>query len=309
MPVVLTAAAVWLGGVARGQSDDQAFLDLRPHFVQGRVSTYRVWSLRQQTQKVTANEHSQSFDTHLELEGEITWTVRRVRSNGSATCVMTLLWMTSTSTGPDGATQHTDSRRSSGKPASLHKLLRAITGVPVTVDVGPDGSVLSATGIGAIGRKVPQGTTVPDALDFMESASDLATISGAKAKSTLGDQWVVSYRWNHPLGKLRQTMRYNLQTVEDIAEIPVATVTGTARLKLDADPLPAPPGVGGRSQARLIDGDVQTQVMFDLHRHEAIGRNTLEHRLVKIDLRWPKHTITRTIDEHIHSQVIRIAER
>ena len=58
----------------------------------------------------------------------------------------------------------------------------------------------------------------------------------------------------------------------------------------------------------MTDGQIVTQVMFDLQRREAVGRNTMESRVIEIDVRGPQQSFKRTIDEQIHSQVLRVAE-
>lgn len=307
--IVLIGAVSWRTGPVWAQADHPT-LDLRPRFVQGRTTKYHVWSNRQQFQSVAIGPRNREFETRFEIEGEITWTVNRVRQNQSATCSMTIQWMTAQYTGPDGKTQHSDSRKSRGLPESIHGLLRAMMGMPVIIEVEPDGSVRSAKGIDAIRRSAPKDANVPDERDFIESASDLATIVGAAANVAIDDQWKTQLDTNHQFGLLHQSMRLTLSSVETIADIPVATVTGIGRLEFepDKDLLPKMPSRDWKVRARMTNGQIVTQVMFDLQRREAVGRNTMESRVIEIDVRGPQQSFKRTIDEQIHSQVLRVAE-
>jgi len=307
---MLVVAVLLPGSDTSAQSNRQT-VDLRPHFVQGQTTKYHIWSLRQQTQSVTIGNNSHDFDSRFEIEGEIVWTIHRVGHDGSATCLMTVEWLTAQYTSPEGQTQYSDSRKMRGEPAALHGLLRAMAGVDVTVEVESDGTVRSVHGIDAIERAAPQDVAVPDELDFIESASDLATIAAAGALVAINDRWEARLVGNHPLGKIHQLMRYQLQSVEQIADIPVATVTGSAKLKfeLDKDRLPKVASRDWRVSAKMTDGQIDTQILFDLQRHEAVGRNTLETRQVDVKLSGPQQSILRRIDEQIHSQILRVHEK
>lgn len=305
---VLVAWACWTRPTV-AQTSAQTF-QLRPRFVEGHRSRYEIWSLREQTQSVTVAGQSRDFETRFEIEGQVTWTVQSVSSNGKAVCVMTMDWITTRLEGPDGRTVQSDSRRAQGEPESMHQLMRAMTGMPVTVQVGADGSILAVRGVEAIRRRAPQDSDVPDELDFEESASDLATLCGAPPSIAAQDGWNVGFTWNHQLGKMHQSMRYTLQGVEEIEGIPIATVTGQAKLRLEPDQkrLAEAADRGWPVRVRLTGGLVHTQVLFDLQRFEAMGRNTIETRHVEMNIQAPNQPITRTIDEQIHTQVLRVGE-
>jgi hypothetical protein len=59
---------------------------------------------------------------------------------------------------------------------------------------------------------------------------------------------------------------------------------------------------------RLIAGQVDTQVMFDLQRHEAVGRNTVEQREFDIRIRTEEAAFTNHIREIIQGQALRLSE-
>lgn len=290
---------------------EQTSIDLRPHFTQGHTTRYHVWTQRQQTQSVTLGSRSQNFETSFEIEGEVTWTVKQVRPDGSAICLMNTDWLAATFIGPKGQSKRCDSRKANGKPEQLHGLLRAITGIPIKIEADADGSIINATGTDQVKRKAPKDIDIPDAIDFMESANDLATLAHAPTAAMINDSWNAKFIWNHQMGKMHQSMRYTLNGVEDIQGIPVATVTGVAQLKMEPneDRLKAQAGKGPKMKTRMTDASLESQIMFDLQRHEAVGRNTTEYHRIQIEMRLPQQTMTRTIDEHIHSQTLRIDEQ
>lgn len=301
---VLTAQS----GFAAEQPDQQA-IDLRPRFMEGSRSQYTVWSRRQQRQSFKIGPRSHDVDTRFEIEAQVTWAVEKAQPDGSATCVMTLDWITSELTGPDGQVHRSDSRRSTGQPEALHQLLRAMAGVPVTINVKADGTVVGAKGFEGMKKRVPDQMHTPDERDFMESASDLALIAAAPSAVAVDGKWDAQFTWNHQMGQLHQSMSYKLSGVEEVEGIPLATVTGSARLRLEPDPKLLPNIQGVRTDTRLLDGHAETQIMFDLRRREAVGRNTTETRKIEIVMRGPKQSITRTINEQVHSQVLRVAEQ
>src|SRR5690606_28530873 len=119
-----------------------------------------------------------------------------------ATCSMTLDWMTAVLTGADGERFRNDSRRGSGDAPPVHDLLRAMTGTALTVEVAADGQVARVGNVEAMRRRAQDASMVPEELDFIESATDLAVLAGAPAEVRPGGTWRASFRWTHDLGHL-----------------------------------------------------------------------------------------------------------
>jgi hypothetical protein len=290
-------------------------IDLRPRFQPGQTSRYEIWTLRETGVTLAASGRSQSLATRLEIKGEVAWSVEKVNPDGGAVCVMTIDWMTADYTNPQGETTQNDSRRASGGTEAIHKVIRAMAGVPVRVEVGADGSILNASGAEAIERKIGKALHPPDDLDFMESAADLATVIAAPAAAKIKDQWTADNTWNHDMGKMRVALDQTLGSVEEIAGIPVATVTGMAKLTLQPDVTKVLPreALEGPNAAkvdiRLVSGTLTTQVMFDLQRHEAVGRNSTQETQIEMRVRVADQTMTRTINETLQSQALRIEEK
>ena len=160
--VVVSIIALYPFSTVRGEQTPLT-ADLRPHFTPGRVTRYHVWTQRQQKQIVVVGDRSQEFESSFEIEGEVTWTVKQVRPDGSAICLMNTDWLVATLINPKGDTQRCDSRKTTGQSEQLHGLLRAIAGVPIQIEANADGSIVKATGIDQVKRKAPDDTDVPDA--------------------------------------------------------------------------------------------------------------------------------------------------
>jgi hypothetical protein len=286
--------------------DPQAVV-LRPLPIPGKTTRYRLWTMRDQTVTMAAGPNRRSMSNRMEVEGECTWVIGAVRPDGGFTATMTMDWMTARLTMPDASVQNNDSRRPRGDTEAVHTLLRAMSGVPLTFDVAADGTVASVRGTEAMKRKAGD-VPVPEDLDFIESASDLAMISAAPATLASGRSWDTRFRWSHEAGWLHHDMRYTLGGVEEIEGIPVANVAGVARTRLEVDRSKIPRD-GPPIDIRQRSGGVQTQIMFDLVRREAVGRNSSETRVIETNIRLPQATLSRTIDEVINSQVLRIEER
>ncbi|MEX0774996.1 MAG: DUF6263 family protein [Phycisphaeraceae bacterium] len=286
-------------------------IDLSPQFVQGRTTHYEFWSLRQHS-GVTRMPDLQpmTFTSAIEMTGQVTWTVQRVAADGSAMCIMTINWATSKNTDNEGTTTAADSRQAKSDDEHAHNFLKAITNVPLTVQVAADGSITKVTGVDAIKRKGGEDLNELDELDFIEVASDLATLPGGPSElpgaAAVGKTWRQDYTWNHDMGKVHQPMRYTVSSYETIAGIGLVTVDGKAKTRFEPkkqdDELPV--------DVRMTRGQVTTQIMFDMYRHEAVGRNTLESRDFEVKVKMPDNAmITSTVSETVQGQVLRIAEK
>ena len=283
-------------------------INLRPKFVAGRTTKYEVWSLRKQSIAMSFMGESQKMESVLETQGEVTWRVDRVNADGSATCTMTLNWLTATSKSTDTEPIQVDSRKATGDNAMMHELVKAMSGAPIAVEVAADGTVTKVKGVDAIHAKLADAENAPDELDFQETAADLATITAAQETIAMGRNWKHAAAWNHELGKMHHDTTYTLDGVEQVADIPIATVTGVAKLRLDLDKdkLPAD---GPKLDVKLKSGQATTQIMFDLSRGEAVGRNSTMTTNIEARLTHNGQTLTRIMDETVQSQSIRIAEK
>lgn len=317
--VMATPAPGSTPGSAPGNSnavDGITTVDLRPQWAEGQSARYEFWNQMEQTSHVKLDDKSQTTASTIEVEGEVTWTVDRVNADGSSVNTMTLDWMKYASTPTKGEAVTVDSRKSATPATKLmHELLSAMAKVRLTVEVAADGHVTNIKGLDQMKAKTSQPEFIPSALDFEETASDLAAIAYAPSPIayTAGQgnpkPWKADFRWEHDLGKMDQRWDYTLDRVENIAGVPVAVVTGKGQFKLDPDvsddrPADAPP-----VNVKLLEGTATSEVLFDLSRHEAVGRHSTGREKVQVTVSFPDgRRFVRTLTEETVGQVIRLSE-
>ncbi len=298
--VLLTAAPALYA-----QDADPAF-DLRPHFKPGRTARYRVWTSHEMT-----NKSPRGVVTNTRVfESEITWSVMEVRADGGADCQVVIDWLTCDLTTPDGSVLKNDSRADSGEVEAVHKLLVAVTGVPITVHVSGEGLIEGVSGTDAVRDAMENPDHAPDDQDYIEMATDLAMLIAAPPTIAPGGDWSTPVQWTHIWGHVNYDLKYELESVGPIAGIDVATVTGQStsfNFEPGDDVLPVPEGTPPPEVA-MSSAAVKTRVLFDLSRHEAVGRDTVETRSVDVALSIGDQTINMSMSERIHSQALRIAE-
>jgi len=295
-------------------AEDTSPIDLRPKWVEGQSARYEVWSSR--TQQATVSLAGQSRTTNLKMVslGEVDWTVDKVKADGSAQCTMTLDWLTLDYTPDDGKTLSNDSRKGSGDIEPFHALLKAMTGVPIKVSIASDGSVTKVQGMKAITARIKPELKemVPDELDFIETATDLATLVAAPESIDVGKNWKTKLKWtwsDAPFeGYIHHDMAYTLSSVEDVDGLPLAIIDGQSKLKLELDRSDLPESMPP-FDVKLAKGDLQTQIMFDLSRGEAVGRNSIQTTTIDVTIRAPNTTITRRVEETLQSQALRLEEK
>lgn len=314
LPLVLIAAALLLAAPTRAQApvDEPAGVtlpvDLQPHWKQGQTARYELWQVRTTRTAMKIGTQSQQIDTSSQIEGEMTWRVDRVRADGSADCTYTYDWLRLTLSSSAGQTQVSDSRQASGDNESVMKFLKALTGVPIEVHMAADGSALSTTSEKVIAQKGPGLPNLPDNLDLLESATDAVSLTAAPAEANLNTSWKADFDWNHEIGKLAHSMQYQLTGVEQIAGIPVATITMQAKLKLTPDASNFPDPSQAKVDVQMHKGSLSTQIMYDLDRREVVGRNSSRDMSIQINVTVNGRTLQRTIDEQLQDQMLRIAE-
>lgn len=288
--------------------------DLRPVWTEGQHARYQIWT--QRTQNISMSLAGQSRDAQVVLtsEGEVSWNVDKVKADGSSTCTMTIDWL-SIEINPNGGKKIVnDSRKGSGDIEAFHKMLKAMTGAPVKVSVAADGTITKVTGINAISARLPaeQKESAPDELDFIETASDLASLIAAPASAEPGKTWDTDLKWNWSdtpfKGFLNYDMKYTFTGVEQLADVPVAVIDGQSKIKLDVDRSKLPDNMPP-TDVKLVKGDIQTQVLFDLTRHEAVGRNSIQNMTINYVVSLPQNNkLNRRVVETIQGQVLRLEE-
>ncbi|MEM8782951.1 MAG: DUF6263 family protein [Planctomycetota bacterium] len=317
MAVAALASALLAAGVgpARAQTD-QGGIDLRPRWTPGQAATFEFVNLRSSTSSLELPDRTIDADFEIRSEGQVRWVVDRVEEDGSARCTMTLEWMSATLVTPDGQTLTNDTRKGSGDDPTMHGLLKAMASKALTITVAADGTVTAVDGLKAMRDAADDAEMVPDEVDFNETATELAVISGVPGLIAVGDDWSVEHTWNYGIvgmdvGSLDQEWTYTLEGVETIEGVAVAVVRGEAdRIKLDASAVAEQqpegmPDIG----VRLTDASATSQVLFDLSRREAVGRYGTLATTLELRIPLPNgQTIRRTVTETIEGTTVRMAE-
>lgn len=296
---------------AAGVGDDGS-VSLRPAFVAGQSCVYRFEGLRNQKAETTFAGRTQAITTDIVNQGEMSWTVDRVKADGGAECTMTLLWMTLDITSSEGEEQKNDSRKSEGDIPLLHDLLQAMSGKPVTVEVNPDGSIESVRGLEAIRAAAENPELVPDERDFRETASDATTLPFAPAALALGDDWTSRFTWRHELGDATQRWTNTLTAVEVVDGVKLAVIDQEqTALSIDSSSLTENlPAGAPRPSLRVTEHSGSNRVLFDLTRSEAAARHsqTLVAAEVTLPLGEGRRAVTR-FEERSTNQMLRIEEK
>ena len=289
-------------------TQEQKIYDLRPNFKQGQTARYSTWTLHEISEAMSFGPRTRSTKTRLEIEAELIWLVKQVNEDGSAECDLTIEWMTVLAQRGDGPAKMNDSRQATGEIEPYHKLITAIAGKPMTFAVTADGSIESISGTDEMRQAMGEDATDPKDLDLIESATDMALLPAAPEKLEPGGQWNTQFQWLHRTGKLNHDVTFTLDKVSTIEGIAIATVTAEATLDLEPD-FSNLPDEAPRPQVELTEGSVKSQVMFDLSRGDAVGRNTVQTQTIEVNQDIGDMTLNVVTRERVQGQVLRIAEQ
>lgn len=281
--------------------------DLRPRWVEGRVTRYRFETLRSDDVSMSVNDQNREAKTQMRSAGEMTWTVREVGDDGSAELEVVYDWLELSFTPPQGEAQSADSREPGGVER-LKDLCDAVAGTPLTVSFAADGSVNELEGYEAIKANAAFPEGVPERLDFLESVTDKLCLPGAPAEAEPGDAWEQQFTWNHRMGEMDYDTTYELVGVETMAGIPVATIRSESELELEVDrgdmPADAPP-----INTNMESASASEDVLFDLSRNEVVGRYGAETYVLNIDINAPQARVSQRITQTVTHKLLRIEER
>lgn len=292
-----------LAGQARAQSEA---VNLQPRFEAGRVTRYSLWTQRDSRMDVSYSGRDQTFERGTLVEGEATWTVERVHADGSASCVLLLDWLAVTVTNPDGERVSADSRRGGGDNPALDEVVNALVRTPLRYDVGPDAVIRRVDGLHDVQRKLKE--LPADAFserDLLEMAYDMAIVGHAPADARPGGVWRHDLERSHELGTFQVRMDYELTGAEWLEGQMIANLRGRGELRFEARRSDGPPQV----DVVLRDPSCEEQVMWDLRRGEAVGRNeSRSYTLGMVIHIGDQHTVRQTLTETVQNQALRIAE-
>lgn len=306
---VLTASLLLLTVAlpAWAQTSEMTF-NLQPKFVAGQQARYSLWTRRNTLTQVTVLGNTRQQSTSYIVEGEATWSVISTNEDGTAQCQMSFDWFSLTFTMPDGSVQVNDTRNGTAQTPQVYPVLSAMVGRPLEVVMAADGSVKSITGTDAMRSAAGDENELPEDIDFIESASDLATLPFAPAQATIGQSWETGFRWSHELGRMNHAVNFTLSSVRNVKGIDLATITGNGILTLDIDQDKMPKEDGVQIDISLDEGTIAHQILLDMDRHEAVGRNSLMTTRIRTSMNDGTNSITQLTSETVQSQALRISE-
>lgn len=309
-PSIFLVAAVSVGllcvvlcDTGSGQAET---INLQPRFETGRAARYSLWSQRDSRMDVNFAGRQQTFERSTVVEGEATWTVERVHTDGSARCKLVLDWLAVTMTTPDGERIAADSRRGDGDVPGLDEAVTALTQTPLSYEVGPDAVIRRVDGLRDVQRKLKD--LPPDAFteaDLMEIAYDLAIVGNAPSDARPGTRWRHELERSHELGVFDVRMDYELAGTEWIAGQELAHLQGRGQLRFEAK------NDDGNTQVDVVlrDPTCEEQVMWDPHRGEVVGRNESRAYTLAMTIQvGDQQTVRQTLTETVQGQALRIAE-
>lgn len=325
-PRLLTALlAVLLICLPASAQDDPA-TSLRPAWTTGQATQYDFWSKSQKTETAELFGQTRSETTTYLTEGRMNWTVEQVNDDGTSVCKMKMAKIKFTISAGENEPVVVDSENPSGDQPVFDQLIAAMVGTTLTVHVKADGSIEKVEGVqdmaDAAGKEAVEAEIVPEELDFMQNASELATLVAAPAQATPGQTWNTRHTWNQdnvlPGAKAKADWdtTYTFASLGQIAGVPIATIKTDSKIDIKVDlaelTKDAPPG------AQVPDIDLQIsnakaagEVLFDLSRHEAVARNESMSYTADVTVTPPNDRVPPIkvkITQKSQSQLLRVAE-
>ena len=283
-------------------------VDLRPRFIAGQQARYSLWTRRNTQTQVTILEDVRQQDGGYVVEGEASWQVLLVDPDGSAQCQMTFDWFSLTIDLPDGTQQVNDTRTGANQSPGVYEVISAMVDNPVTFTMAADGSATAVFGTQAMRSAAGADVELPGDLDFIESASDLATLPFAPANASVNQSWDSSFRWSHELGHMNYAVESTLTSVGSVHGIDLATITSTGEIALDVDYEKLPKDENLQLDVTLEEGSFEQQVFMDMDRHEAVGRNSVLRTVIHTTMNSDDYSVSQVVRQTVHSQALRISE-
>lgn len=316
--LVALSAALLFAPPAIAQEADA--VSLRPVWTVGQGANYEFWSKTEKAETAELFGKVQSKKTIYISEGRVHWKVDVVNEDGSSVGTMQLKSIKFTATFGEADPIVMDSENLSGESPIFDQLLTAMVGTPLKVTVNADGTVKSVEGIEALktaaGNDAVEADVVPEELDFIETASELASLMAAPAKATPGQTWSAKNTWNHE-SVVPDTdttadwdTTFTFTSLGQIAGVPIATINSESTIDLKVDLSELPEAAAG-IDVQIVEASGKSEILFDLSRHETVARNDSMSYVANVIVTPPNNQIppvTIKVTEKSVSQLLRIAE-
>lgn len=302
---VILAAVVC---VTRASLAAEPAVNLQPRWHAGEQATYRFDTVRKQHITMSMGGHSRQAHTTIKVAGVVVWKVNHVADDGSASCTLTRKWMSATLIGPHGKKQVNDTRSGTANTPPIYNALQTLTQNPIHVTLAADGSVTNMTGLNVIKQQIKMKQLAPTKRSIKRFVTLLLPIAKAPKRAHVGTSWQYRFANRTRTGMMHFNVRYRLKSLQKIAGIPVATIEGRGRMRYNFDRSKLPPQAPPINVS-LRHGSFHTQIMFDLSRHETVGRHTFETRTMRMTVQIPNHTLERDMTQTVDQEVIRISQK
>jgi len=319
LPALTMVVALLLSSQAR--AGDAGSVNLRPVWQVGQTARYDYWSKTVKDETAEFLGKTQTKQTTFVSEGQILWVVDVVNEDGSSACTMKFEKMKFSMTVDDSPALVVDSENPSGENAVFESLIKAMTDTPLSVKVRADGSIESVEGVdeleAAAGKDAREADVIPEEIDFIETASEMATLIACPAQATSGQTWNTKNTWNHdsvvPGAKTKSNWdtTFTFAGLGEIAGIPVATIKADASVDFDIDLSKMPqqtPGI----DVQFGDAQAKGEILFDLSRHETVARNDSLKYQADVTIAPPNDKLPPfkvKVIESSQSQLLRVSEQ
>lgn len=295
-------------------------ISLRPRWTVDQSASYEFWGKTEKQETATLLGREQSETTVFVSEGAMDWIVDEVNADGSAICTMRLNKVRFSITSGEQEPMVFDSENPTGDQPVFDDLIAAMVKSPLTVRVNADGTIEEVEGIEAMrtaaGQEAQDADIIPEELDFIETASELATLIAAPDVATVGQIWNAKNTWNHEsvlpgadtFGDWDTTFTYESRSA--IAGVPIATIKASSDIDLKVDLSKLPEGAPD-IDIRINDAVGKGEILFDLSRHETVARHDRMSYTADITVSPPTDRvppITIKVKEISQSQLLRIGE-
>jgi hypothetical protein len=293
--------------LASADAQEAQSFDLRPMWQEGQTARYQVVTSRLNTIELSGLPGgAKKRQTAMRISAEATWQVLEVDPDGGGICRMTVEKMQMELTGPEGQKLSTSQQGGDKELQAVQKLIKALTDKPVELVIDSNGQIDQVRGFQAVQRAAGPAGEQLEERDFREMAGELAVVIGGVDDAKPGRTWRQKFKWSHDAGDLVLDSRYKLLGVEQIEGIGVAMINRESDIDIELDKSQMPPDAPIR--VKTSEGKQTTQIMFDLSRHEVVGRNIDRKLEVAVQLSLAGRSVTQSIREQLNTQVLRIAE-
>jgi hypothetical protein len=304
IPLLVTIAALLIVSPASAQQIETP-VDLRPVWQDGQTAKYKTI-----TRRVTAAQVrgvGKPRTSVMDVTAIVNWQVVDANPDGGGKCIMTVEDLKVEVTPASGEKKTITKDRAEEDLKSVQQLIRGMIGKPVTVQVAKDGRVTSASGWQAIRNASGDAGKSLTETDFIESATELAPLTGGKQGADMAGKWSEKFTWDHEMGELHLNSDFKVTGIESVAGIGLVTIEGESKTTFTPDNAKLNKG-GPQVNLKLAKGAAKQSIMYDLSRHEVVGRDMTRSLIFQMDIEYEGRKFQQIIQQQMRTQVLRMEE-